>query len=144
MLRSPLPSFFWTHTVYQRHVKYLRPYASYSFLILRFICLSSSLIYFKNNTEYRTRERVQVSITLMTYLLFSLVSSSFLVLLRFSFFFFFVFHLSIIIILILATFFYINISWRHNYYYYSSWVFFLNFHYLSLAPPNGWVPFKAF
>ena len=53
-------------------------------LTLRFFLLSS-LVHFMNGPEYLTKRSAQVFIHLMRFLLFSLVSSNFLVLLRFSF-----------------------------------------------------------
>ena len=61
-----------------------------SFLVLGSICWSSSIVHFRNGPEYFTRR--QVFIFLMRFLLCSLVSSSFLVLLRYTFYFYF-FHL---------------------------------------------------
>ena len=56
-----------------------------SFLVLWFICLSSSVVYFKNGPEYRTRGTAQVFISFIKFLLYSLASSGFLVLLRYAF-----------------------------------------------------------
>ena len=53
------------------------------------ICRSSSLVCFKNVPKYLSRGTTQVLISLMIFLLWSLVSISFLVLLRFSFLIFF-------------------------------------------------------
>ena len=53
------------------------------FLILWFICLSSFI--FKNDPEYLPRGTTQAFNPLIRFLLYSLVSSSFLVLLRYSF-----------------------------------------------------------
>ena len=64
-----------------------------SFLVLWLICLSSSLVHFKNGLEYLTRGTAQVFIPLIRFLLHSFVSSTFLVLLRYSFFNFFFHHL---------------------------------------------------
>ena len=60
-----------------------------NFLVLWSICLSSSPVNFKNGLEYLTRGTAQVLIALMIFLLQSLVSRSFLVLLRYSFLIFF-------------------------------------------------------
>ena len=61
-----------------------------SFLVLWFICLSSSLVRFKNGSEYLKDGTALVFIPLMRFLLQSLVSRSFLVCLGyFSNFFFF-------------------------------------------------------
>ena len=56
-----------------------------SFLVLWSICLSSSLVLLRKGPEYLTRGTAQVFIPLMRFLLESFVSSSFLVLLRYSF-----------------------------------------------------------
>ena len=58
-----------------------------NFLVLWSISWSSSLLYFKNGPEYLTRGTTKVFIPSMRFLLFSFVSSSFLVLLTYSFFF---------------------------------------------------------
>ena len=59
-----------------------------SFVVLWSICLSSSLVHFKNCPEYLTRVTAQVFILLMKFLPYSFVSSCFLVLLGYTFFFF--------------------------------------------------------
>ena len=51
-------------------------------------CLSSSLVHFKNGPEYLMRGTAQVFIPLISFLQHSFVSSSFLILLRYSFFIF--------------------------------------------------------
>ena len=56
-----------------------------SFFVLWSICLSSSLVHFKNGSEYLTRSTAQVFIPLIRFLLHSFVSSSFLLLPRYSF-----------------------------------------------------------
>ena len=56
-----------------------------SFLVLWSICLSSSLIHIKKVPEYLTGGTAQVFIPLIRFLQHSFVSSSFLVLLRYSF-----------------------------------------------------------
>ena len=56
-----------------------------NFLVLWPICLSSSLVHLRKGPEYLTRGTAQVFIPLIRFLLESLVSSSFLVLLRYSF-----------------------------------------------------------
>ena len=56
-----------------------------SFLFLWFICWTSSLVHFKNSPEYLRRKTAKESITLMRFLLCSLVSRSFLVLLKYFF-----------------------------------------------------------
>ena len=60
-------------------------------LVLRSIFLGSSVIYFTNGSGYLTKRTVQVFISLMRFLLQSLVSRSFFVLLRYSFLLFFSF-----------------------------------------------------
>ena len=55
----------------------------FSFLVLCSICLSSSLVHFKKGPEYLTRGKAQVFIPLMRFLFYSLLTSSFLVLLRY-------------------------------------------------------------
>ena len=58
-----------------------------TFHVLWFICLSFSLVHFKNGPEYLTRSTAQVFIPLIRFLQHSFVSSSFLDLLRCSFHF---------------------------------------------------------
>ena len=60
-----------------------------SFLVLWSICLSSSLVHFKNGPKYLNRGTAQVFIPLIRFQPYSFVSSSFLVLLEFSFLIFF-------------------------------------------------------
>ena len=59
-----------------------------SFLVLWSICLSSSFVHFKNGPKYLTRRTVQVFIPLMRFLLYTLLSSSFPILLKYSFWIF--------------------------------------------------------
>ena len=73
-----------------------------SFPVVWSICLSSSLVHFKKGPKYLTRLRAQVFIPLITFLLDSLVSSSFLVLLRYSFLIFFFFSLRFVRCVILG------------------------------------------
>ena len=54
-----------------------------SFLVFWFIFSSSSLVLFKNSPDYLTKRTALAFILLMRFLLYSLVSSSFLVLLRY-------------------------------------------------------------
>ena len=108
-----------------------------SFLVLWSICLSSSLVHFREGPKYLTRGTAQIFIPLLRLLLDSFVSRSCLFLLIYSFFFFFFgFHLHlfdgvslqdaqvfvgflfserfiIIIIIIICSFrvFHISISW---------------------------------
>ena len=56
-----------------------------SFFVLLSICLSSSLVHLRRGLEYLTRDTAQVFIPLIRFRLESFVSSSFLVLLRYSF-----------------------------------------------------------
>ena len=60
-------------------------YMVISFFVLWSMCLSSSLVHFKNSLEYLTRSTAQVFIPLIRFLLHSFVSNSFLVILRYSF-----------------------------------------------------------
>ena len=65
-----------------------------SFLVLWSICLSSSLVHLKNGPGHLTRKTALLFIPLIRFWLYSFVSSSFLVFLRYSFLiFFFYFHL---------------------------------------------------
>ena len=59
-----------------------------SFLVLWSICLSSSLVHLREGPEYLTSGIAQVFISLIRFLLLSFISSSFLVLLRYSFWIF--------------------------------------------------------
>ena len=54
-------------------------------LVFLSICLSLSLVHSRKGPEYLTRDTAQVFIPLIRFLLLSFVSSSFLVLLRYSF-----------------------------------------------------------
>ena len=56
-----------------------------SFLVLWPICLRSSLVHFKNGFEYLRKGTAKVFTPLIRYLLYNFVSSSFLVLLRYTF-----------------------------------------------------------
>ena len=56
-----------------------------SLLVLWSICLSSSLVHFKNGPEYLTRSSAKVFISLIRFLLYILISSIFLALLRYPF-----------------------------------------------------------
>ena len=65
--------------LFSTHIVCLRnPYKALciviSFLVLRFICWNSSLVYFKNDPEYFKRGTAQMFILLMRFLLCSLVS----------------------------------------------------------------------
>ena len=94
MLVSPLPpSFLDTYSLSTSSLECYALCMIISFLVLWSICLSS-LVHFKNGPEYLTRGTAQVSIPLIRFLLHSFVSSSCLVLLKYSFFnFFFYLHL---------------------------------------------------
>ena len=90
MLASPrLPSLLDTYNMYTSYLGCI----VMSFLVLWFICLNSSLVHFKNGPKYLMWRTASVFILLMRFLLCSLVSSGFLVLLRVFFlgFFFFIF-----------------------------------------------------
>ena len=85
MLASPFPPHFLDR--YGLSMSYLGCHILcmvISFLVLWPIYLSS-LVHFKNGFEYLTRDTAQVSISLIRFLLHSFISSSFLVLLRYSF-----------------------------------------------------------
>ena len=56
-----------------------------SFLVLWSICLSSSLIHFKNGLEYLTRGTAQVFTPFIRILINTFISNSFLALLEYSF-----------------------------------------------------------
>ena len=58
------------------------------FLVLWSICWSSSLVHFKNRSEYLMRKTAPAFIPLIRFLLYSLVLSNFLVLQRYPFFVF--------------------------------------------------------
>ena len=86
MLASPLPpSFLDTYSLLSQSLGCNALYTVISFLVIWPICLSSSLIHFKNGPEYLMRSTAQVFIPLIRFLLDSFVSSSFLVLQRYSF-----------------------------------------------------------
>ena len=89
MLVSPIPpSIFDTYNLLTSSLGCKALCMVISFLVLWSICLSSSLVHSKNTPEYLMRMTARVFIPLMRFLLFSLVSSSFLVPLRYSFLFF--------------------------------------------------------
>ena len=76
---------FLTHMACQRLLWDVRPYALlWVFLVLWSICWSS-LFHFKNGPKDFSSWTVRVFISLMRFLLYSLVSSSFFVLLRYTF-----------------------------------------------------------
>ena len=76
-----------------------------SFLVIWSICLSSSLVHFKNGPEYLKRCIAQVFIPLIRFRFDSLVSSCFLVLLRYSFWMFIIkgFRTIIFIFIVIST-----------------------------------------
>ena len=79
MLVSPLSLFLDSYSQSTSSVEYKALCMVISFLVLWFICLSSSLVHFKNGPEYLTGVgTAQVFIPFIRFLLFSLVSSSFL------------------------------------------------------------------
>ena len=90
MLVSPLPpSVLDTCSLSLSHLGCKALCIVISFLVLLSVCLSSSLIYFKNCPEYPISGTAQLFIPLMRFLLQSLVSRCFLVLLKYFFLFFF-------------------------------------------------------
>ena len=92
MLACPLPpSFLDTYSLSTLSPECNALCIIISFLVLWSICLSSSRVHLRKGPEYLTRGTAQVFIPLMRFLLLSFVSSSFLVLLRYSFWIFF-FH----------------------------------------------------
>ena len=78
-----LPSFLNTYRVFMSSLGCKALCIVMSFLVLWSICWSSSLVHFKNGFEYITSGTAQVFIHLMRFLQDSLVSRSFLVLLRY-------------------------------------------------------------
>ena len=98
MPESPLPPSFLT--TYRHSTSSLECNALcmiISFLVLWSVCLSF-LVYFKNGPEYLTRGTAQVFIPLIRFLFHSFVSSSFLVLLRYSFLIFSLIASSLIVL----------------------------------------------
>ena len=85
MLTSPLLFLLLIHCLSMSSLRYKALCIDIKFLVLWPICLNSSLVYFKNGSAYLTRMTAQVFISLMRFLLLSLVSRSFLILLRYSF-----------------------------------------------------------
>ena len=75
--------YFLTHIVGQHHLWDVRPMHCQEFSCSLSICLSSSLVHFKNGPQYLTKG--QVFTLLMRFLQYSLVSSSFHILLWYSF-----------------------------------------------------------
>ena len=85
MLASPLPpSFLGTYYLSTSSLGCNALCMVISFLVLWFICLSSSLIHMRKGPEYLTRGKAQVFIHLIRFRLESFILSSFLVL-RYSF-----------------------------------------------------------
>ena len=90
MLVSPLsPSFLGTYSLSTSSLGCNAFFMGISFLVHWSICLSSSLVHFKNGPEYLTRGTAQVFIPLTRFLLWNFVSNNFLALLRYSFLIFF-------------------------------------------------------
>ena len=86
MLVSPLPpSFFVTYCLPASFLGCKALWIVISFLVLWSICLSSSIILFRNSPEYLTRKTAKVFIPLIRLVQYNLVSSSFLVFLWYSF-----------------------------------------------------------
>ena len=86
ILASSLPtSFLGTYSLSTSSLGCNAFYMVISFLVLWPIYLSSSLVHLRKGPGYLMRGIVQVFIRLIRFLLESLVSSSFLVLLRYSF-----------------------------------------------------------
>ena len=86
MLTSHLPpSFLDTYSLQTSFLGCNALYLVIGFLVLRSICLSSSLIHFKKGPEYLTKDTAQIFIHLIRFLQDSFVWSSFLVLLRYCF-----------------------------------------------------------
>ena len=97
-----------------------------SFLVLSFRCLRSSCVNFKSGLEYLTKGTAHVFIPLIGILLFSSLSSSFLVLLRYLFKFYFI---STCLIVSASNF----PNYLHVYFLRAFW-FFLNFFLVFLSP----------
>ena len=92
MLPNPFPpSFLDTYSLSTSSLACNALIIVISFLVLWSICLSSSLVHFRKGLEYLTKGTAKVFILLVSFRQESFVSSSFLVLLRYSFFNF-VFH----------------------------------------------------
>ena len=86
MLASPLPpSLLGTYSLSTSSLGCNALCMVISFLVLWSIYLSSSLVHLRKSPEYLTRGTAQVFIRLIRFLFQSFVSSSFLVLLRYSF-----------------------------------------------------------
>ena len=86
MLASPLlPSFLDTYSLSTSSPGCYALCVIISFLVLWSICLSLSLVHLRKGPEYLTRCTAQVLIPLIRFLLDSFVSSSFLLILKYSF-----------------------------------------------------------
>ena len=86
MLAVPLPpSFLGTYSLSTSSLGGNALCMVISFLVLWSICLSSSLVHLRKGPEYLTKGTAQVLIPLIRFLQESFISSSFLVLLRYSF-----------------------------------------------------------
>ena len=89
MLASPLPpSFLETYSLSTSSLGCKALCIVISFLVLWPICLSSHLVHLRKGPEYPTSGTAQVFIPLIRFLILCFVSSSFLVLLRYSFWIF--------------------------------------------------------
>ena len=90
MLASPLPLFFLgTYCLSTSSLGCNTLCMVISFLLLSSTCLSSSLVYLKEDPEHLTWGTAQAFIPLTRFLLNSFVSSNFLVILRYSYLIFF-------------------------------------------------------
>ena len=77
MLASPLLSFLDTYWLYMSYLRCKAFYIIISFLALSSIYWSSSLVFFKNGSEYLRSKTVQICILLMRFQLQNLLSSRF-------------------------------------------------------------------
>ena len=86
MLVCPMPScFFDTCNLFMPSLECKALYIFIIFLVLWFICWSSSLVHFKNGPEYLVRSIAQMLISFIRFSLQSLVSRSFFISLRYIF-----------------------------------------------------------
>ena len=83
--KSSSPFFFDTYSLSTTSLWCKALCMVFSFLVLWSICWSSSLVQFKNGPKCLTRRTAQVFILFIRFLPYSLVSSSFLILQRYSF-----------------------------------------------------------
>ena len=90
LLASPFPpSFIVIYSLSMSSLKCKALCIVIILFLLWYVCLSYSLVYFKNGPKYLTRETAQVFKSLIKFLLKSLVSKRFFVRLRYSFVIFF-------------------------------------------------------